>query len=277
MIRDRFTLNELLVAALARDLRDGELGFTGLATGAAAALYATAIPLVGMELARRLHAPNLTILFAGWVHNPDLAKMDAIPDAEFDEQLRDLPCESQVLTYPAHYSLRRGDIRFGFASGVQIDRVGNINSVLVGDPVKPKVRLVGSLLLPEHFSMFGREYVMMPRHDARVFVEKVDYIAGVGYPGGLEGRKQLGLEQGGPELVFTPKCIFDFDKIAGRMKVKSIHPGVTQNELRAATGFDLGDLSAMPETPEPTDEELTLIREVIDPRGVLLGSAPDAA
>lgn len=266
-----FTLNELLVCNLARDLRDGELGFTGLATGSAAALYATAIPLVAMELARRMHAPNLTVLLAGWVHNPVLSALDELPDAEFDERLRDLPCEAQLLTYPGQFSLRRGNISFGFGSGVQIDRVGNINSVCIGEHAKPKVRLVGPILLPEHFSMFGREYVMMPRHDSRTIVEKVDYIAGVGYPGGLEGRKKLGLQWGGPELVITPKCIFDFDKTAGQMRVRSIHPGVDIDDLRASTGFDLGDLSSVPRTPPPTPEELRIIRDEIDPRGVLLG------
>ncbi|MGW9333536.1 hypothetical protein [Bosea sp. NPDC055594] len=277
MTASDYTLNELLVANLARDLKDGELGFTGLATGAAAALYATAIPLVAMELARRIHAPNLTVLLAGWVHNPDLSELDQLPDAEFDERLRDLPCESQLLTYPGQFSLRRGNISFGFGSGVQIDRVGNINSVCIGDHKRPKVRLVGPILLPEHFSMFGREYVMMPRHDSRTIVEKVDYVAGVGYPGGLEGRRKLGLRRGGPELVITPKCFFDFDKQEGRMKVRSIHPGVSRDDLRASTGFDLGNLDEVPETPVPTDEEISIIRNEIDPRGILLGPTQAAA
>jgi glutaconate CoA-transferase subunit B len=267
-----FTLSELLVSNLARDFKDGELGFTGLATGATTALYATAIPLVAMELARRTHAPNLTVLLAGWVHNPVLSALDELPDAEFDERLRDLPCESQLLTYPGQFALKRGHISFGFGSGVQIDRVGNINSVCIGDHDRPKVRLVGPILLPEHFSMFGREYVMMPRHDKRTFVEKVDYVAGVGYPGGSEGRRELGLVSGGPELVITPKCIFDFDKVEGRMKVRSIHPNVSIDDLCQSTGFDLGDLDGIPQTATPSSEEVSIIRNEIDPRGILLGN-----
>lgn len=273
MTTENYTLNELLACAIAQDLNDGELGFTGLATGGQAALYATAIPLVAMELARRTHAPNLTVLLAGWIHNPDLARLDRLPDAEFDENLRDLPCESQILGYPDQFSLRRGDISFGFGSGVQIDVEGNINSVCIGDHARPKVRLVGPILLPEHFSMFGREYVMMPRHDSRVLVEKVDYIAGVGYPGGQAGREALGIPRGGPELVVTPKCIFDFDKQAGRMKVRSIHPGVDHDDLRQSTGFDLGDLTGVPRTPPPSGRQIRIIREEIDPRGILLGQA----
>src|SRR3546814_6322397 len=81
----------------------------------------------------------------------------------------------------------------------------NINSVCIGDYHRPKVRLIGPVLQPEHMTLFGREYIMMAHHDTRRFVEKVDFISGVGYPGGLAGRHELGLETGGPELVFTPK------------------------------------------------------------------------
>lgn len=277
MTTHNHTLNELLVTTLAHEFRNDELGFTGLATGAAAALFATAIPLVAMELARRTHAPDLSVLLAGWIYNPDLSRLDGLPDAEFAEDLRDLPCEAQNLDYPGSWPHRNGGISFGFGSGVQVDATGSVNSVLIGDPKRPKVRLVGSILLPEHFSKFGREFVMMPRHDTRTFVEKVDYVAGVGYPGGMAGRRALGLESGGPELVVTPKCIFDFDKEKGRMKVRSIHPGVSHDDLQSATGFDLGDLSGIPETTAPTPEELRIIREEIDPRNVLLAHQMDMA
>ena len=182
---DNYTINELLVVNLSKQFKNGEVGFTGLATGKMAALYITAIPLVAMELARRTHAPDLNIIFAGWIQNPDLSKLTHLPNAEYDESLRDIPCEAQYLTYPYQYSFRRGSISFGFGSGVQLDKQGNINSVAIGNHKKPKVRLVGPIFLPEHFSMFGREYVMMPHHEKRTFVKKVDYISGGGYPGGL--------------------------------------------------------------------------------------------
>jgi glutaconate CoA-transferase subunit B len=264
------TLPEILAVSLSRTFRDEEVGFTGLVTGSAAALFGTAIPVAAMELARRTHAPGLTILLAGWSHNPDLGLLDEIPDSEFDAALRDLPCEAQQVDYPGQYSLKRGDVSFGFSSGAQIDQAGNLNSVCIGEYRKPKVRLVGPILQPEHMTLFGREYVMMPRHDARTFVERVDYVSGVGYPGGLAGRRRLGIEKGGPELVLTPKCIFGFDKPAGRMIVRSIHRGTNVEELRRSTGFDLGDLSGVPETPLPEAEELEILRETVDPKGLLL-------
>lgn len=267
------TLHEMLAVVLAREIRDGEVGFTGLATGGPAALYAAAIPLAAMQLARLTHAPNLTILLAGWCMNPELSRLAAMPDSEFDERLRDLPCEAQMTVYPGQYAHKRGDVDFGFSSGVQVDAVGNLNSVCVGDYKRPQVRLVGPILQPEHMAFFQREYIMMPHHERRNFVEKVDFISGVGYPGGIEGRKALGLDWGGPELVFTPKCLLGFDKEAGRIRVRSIHPGVTTDNLRESTAFDLGGLDDVPETPSPTPEELDVLRHQVDPHRRLLPRA----
>ena len=265
----RCTIEEIICADLAHTIKDGEVGFTGLATGKAAALYITNIPVAAMRLAQLTHAPNLTISLCGWTHNPDWKCLKSMPDAEFEQEILDLPSEAQMIGYPGLWSHRRGDISFGFSSGVQLDKEGNLNSVCVGDPAAPKVQLPGPILVTEHFAWFNREYVMMPHHEKRVFVDKVDYVAGVGYPGGIEGRKKLGLAGEGPKYIYTPKCVFSFNE-EGKMYVRSIHPGVTKEELIESTGFDLGDISNVPTTPEPTDEELDLIRNVIDPDGILL-------
>jgi glutaconate CoA-transferase subunit B len=264
------TVAEIITVALARSFKDGEVGFTGLVTGGAAALYGTSIPLAAMSLAKEMHAPSLTILLAGWSHNPDLGSLAEMPDSEFDSALRDLDCEAKMITYPGPWGIKRGDIDFGFSSGVQVDRVGNLNSVCVGDYKRPKVRLVGPILLPEHMTLFGREYIMMPHHAKRSFVDRVDYVAGVGYPDGLKGREQLGLRGGGPEWVVTPKCIFDFDKTAGRIRLKSIH-SEQDRDVQHVTGFEIGDAAAAELTPRPTPEELDLLRRRVDPKGILLG------
>ena len=170
--------------------------------------------------------------------------------------------------WPGPWSHRVGDVSFAFGSGVQVDREGNINSTCIGDSENPKVQLVGPIFLPEHMAVFGREYIMMPHHERRNFVKKVDYISGVGYPGGMEGRRKLGLTGGGPKYIYTPKCIFSFDD-DGQFYVKSIHPGVSKEEIIENTGFDVGNLDHVPATPEPTDEELRIMREEIDPKGIL--------
>lgn len=108
------TIPEIIAAQLARGFHDGEVGFTGLVTGEAATLYGTTIPMAAMLLAKRMHAPNLTVLLAGWSHNPDLSTLDVVPDSEFDAVLRDLDCDAQATTYPGPFSFRRGDVDFGF-------------------------------------------------------------------------------------------------------------------------------------------------------------------
>src|SRR3546814_16421485 len=110
-----------------------------------------------MALAKQMHAPNLTILLAGWSHNPDLDALDVLPDSEFDAVLRDLDCDAKMISYPGQWAIKRGDIDFGFSSGVQVDRVGNINSVCIGDHARQKVRMGGPSRQPEHMTMFGRE------------------------------------------------------------------------------------------------------------------------
>jgi glutaconate CoA-transferase subunit B len=262
------TLYERLAVVLSHAVADGEVCFTGLTTGQATATYGALVPFMGMALAQRLHAPNLTILLAGWCHNPAPGSLRRLPTAEFSAELLDLDCEAQSPEYPWSFSIRRGDVDVGFSSGAQIDRWGNLNSVCIGEYARPKVRLVGPILQPEHFALFGREIVMMPRHEPRVFVERVDFVSGVGFPSGRAGRAALGLPGGGPALVVTPLCLFDFDE-AGAMRVASIHPGVSEAELRASTGFDLGALEDVPETPEPTADELQILREEVDPDGLL--------
>ncbi|GAB3681685.1 CoA-transferase [Saccharopolyspora tripterygii] len=275
MTDNRFSVYETLTIALAKTFRDGDVGFTGLTTGNEAVLYGTCIPAAAMGFARATHAPNLTLLLAGWSVNPDLTQLRRLPDMEFANELLELPSEAQLTDYPAFISYKRGDIDFGFSSGVQVDRTGSLNSVCIGPKQNPKVRLVGPILQPEHFTLFGREVIMLPRHDTRTFVEQVDYVSGVGHIGGAAGRDEFGLPDTGPELVITPLGIFDFDTPDRGMRVRSINPGVTREDIAAATGFSLQGLDEAPETKLPTDEEIHVLREKVDPCRVLIPSASD--
>jgi glutaconate CoA-transferase subunit B len=265
----KYSLEELLAVGIARSIEDGEVGFTGLATGKEAANYITNIPVMGMELAKRTHAPNMTILLCGWVHNPDLSQLNSMPESEFESELLNLACEAQMQDYPGTWAYKAGDINFAFGSGAQVDREGNINCTCIGHTDAPKVQLVGPIFLPEHFAVFGREYIMMPRHNRRNFVEKVDHVSGVGFPGGMEGRKKLNLPGCGPKYIYTPKCIFSFDD-NGKIFVKSIHPDISHEEIIESTGFDVGCLDGVPVTLEPTAEELRIMREEIDPKRILM-------
>jgi glutaconate CoA-transferase subunit B len=268
------TLAETLTIYVAKQLRDDDVGFTGMVNGDASAMFGSAIPLAAMYHAQLTHAPNLTLLLAGWLTNPDISKLETMPDSEFKASLRDLDADALINAYPAQYRLRRGDITVGFSNGAQVDAYGNMNSVCIGPHDHPKVRLVGPIFQTEHLAFFGREIIMMPHHDRRNFVEKVDFVSAVGYPGGVAGRRELGLDVGsGPALVITPLCVFDFDLESGRMRVKSVHDGVDPADVRAATGFELGDLSDVPVTPAPSPSDLEILRTRVDPRGIMLSNA----
>jgi len=268
------TLAETLTIYVAKQLRDDDVGFTGMVNGDASAMFGSAIPLAAMYHAQLTHAPNLTLLLAGWLTNPDISKLETMPDSEFKASLRDLDADALINAYPAQYRLRRGDITVGFSNGAQVDAYGNMNSVCIGPHDHPKVRLVGPIFQTEHLAFFGREIIMMPHHDRRNFVEKVDFVSAVGYPGGVAGRRELGLDVGsGPALVITPLCVFDFDLESGRMRVKSVHDGVDPAEVRASTGFELGDLSDVPVTPAPGPADLEILRTRVDPRGIMLSNA----
>jgi glutaconate CoA-transferase subunit B len=268
------TLAETLTIYVAKQLRDDDVGFTGMVNGDASAMFGSAIPLAAMYHAQLTHAPNLTLLLAGWLTNPDISKLETMPDSEFKASLRDLDADALINAYPAQYRLRRGDITVGFSNGAQVDAYGNMNSVCIGPHDHPKVRLVGPIFQTEHLAFFGREIIMMPHHDRRNFVEKVDFVSAVGYPGGVAGRRELGLDVGsGPALVITPLCVFDFDLESGRMRVKSVHDGVDPADVRAATGFELGDLSDVPVTPAPRPADLEILRTRVDPRGIMLSNA----
>lgn len=197
----RYTLEELLAVDLAHTIEDGEVGFTRPAHRPRPAHHLHHLHPDGRHGAgQRTHAPNLTILLSGVYFNPDVAKLHTLPESEYEQVLVDLPSEAQMPGWPEQWHHRGGDISFGFGSGVQVDREGNLNSTCIGNVRHPKVELVGPIFLPEHFSCFGREYIMMPNHERRSFVEKVDYISGVGWPGGAEGRRKLGFTRRGAEI-----------------------------------------------------------------------------
>jgi len=260
-----------LAVNIAKTFKDGEVGFTGLVTGSETAVFSSMVPLAAMGLAQKTHAPNLTILLAGALHNPNLAQLEHMPDSECEPSLAYLEAEATMLSFPPPWSCERGDVSCGFSSGAQVDMYGNMNSVCIGDYRHPKVRLVGPIFQTEHVALFQREIIMIPHHDKRNFVEKVDYVSAVGYPGGVEGRKKLGLTRGsGPMWIVTPKCIFDFELQSGRVRLHSVHPGVSRKEIVENTGFEILGVEDAIITPEPTDEELYLLRHEVDPRGLLI-------
>jgi len=115
----------------------------------------------------------------------------------------------------------------------------------------------------------GRYYLYVASHDRRIFVEKCDFVSTFGWGEGGDHRRRLGFSGGGPRYCITPLCVFDFEEQSKRMRLHSLHPGVTVDDVLRNTGFEPIVPPNVPQTVLPTDEELRLLRERVDPGGIL--------
>lgn len=240
---------ELMAVVMSRDLRDGEVVVMGAVP---------ALPLAACRLARALHAPNLSYIVGGsGTVNP---VPEGLPASSCDP---DLAPAATTLPLPDVVLLEgRGDALDVFcAGGLQIDAYGNCNLVGVGDPRRPALRGPGSVGLP-FLPAVGRSLLYTTTHNPRTLVEKVDVVSGPGHRRAAEtppiGNGHGG--GGGPALVVTPLATLDFDA-TGRMRLRTVHPGVEVAEVMAATGFALapGPVDA---TPPPSEEELAALDRI---------------
>ncbi|MEU1328986.1 CoA-transferase [Streptomyces sp. NPDC005865] len=170
------------------------------------------------------------------------------------------------LPYRRHLTMVMGGRRHVMMGASQLDRHGNQNISCIGDWERPKRQLLGVRGAPVNTLNNPVSY-WVPRHSTRVFVEKVDMISGVGYDSaaaaGPSATRFHDLRR-----VVSDLGVFDFGTPDRRMRVASLHPGVTLDQVREATGFALAVPDDVLYTREPTAEELRLIREVVDPRGL---------
>ncbi|MEU8527318.1 MULTISPECIES: CoA-transferase subunit beta [Streptomyces] len=164
------------------------------------------------------------------------------------------------LPYRRHLTMVTGGRRHVMMGASQIDRHGNQNISCIGDWERPARQLLGVRGAPVNTLNNPVSY-WVPKHSPRVFVEKVDMISGVGYDHAVGPYHRI------PRVV-SDLGVFDFETPDRTMRLASLHPGVTVDEVRAATGFELAVPDEVPYTREPTAAELRLIREVIDPKGV---------
>lgn len=268
-----FTVNELMAATVARALRDDEMGFVGVGSGGRAFTLTFGIPVVAARLAQHAQAPNFSLQLGSMV-SPDLS---AIPSAASEASILNIRYDLywpaagriQALDNMDLFAAGRG-VNVGFVSAAQIDAYGNTNITCIGSHDRPRVRLVGCLAQPELMA-FTRRAIVMLDLSPRVFVQRVDFVTSAGYLTGGDARKRAGIPGGGPELVVTDKAVFDFEPEAKRMRLRSVHPGVTVEDVLAHMGFRPATPESVPETPPPSPEQVRLIREVIDPRRILLG------
>ncbi|WP_367323892.1 CoA-transferase subunit beta [Streptomyces sp. HUAS ZL42] len=205
------------------------------------------IPSLGARLARRTFSPELLLT--------DGEAMLVGADGTVEGWL----------PYRQHLSLVTGGRRHVMMGASQIDRYGNQNISCIGDWAKPRRQLLGVRGAPVN-TLNNRTSYWIPRHSRRVFVEKVDMVCGVGYDRAAQ-HPGTARYHGIPRVV-SDLGVLDFATPDHSMRLASLHPGVTVDQVREATGFGLAVPADVPYTREPTDAELRLIREVLDPENV---------
>jgi glutaconate CoA-transferase, subunit B len=255
------TRREVMATFLANELRDGEV----LQVGAA-----MPVGEVAVRLAHFHHGPNMELIFIGARMN--VAHLDELPTPEFGWDRRTVRwAESFSDTGHRFDRVKDWHRRVFFIGGVQVDPHGNTNLIGTGpDFRRLRFRGPGSVGTSTLSTLVGRYYIVLNAHTSRTFVERCDYVSAFGWgDGDPDARRRLGIPGGGPAACVTPLCVRDFTEDTKRMRLRSVHPGVSVEEVVANTGFELVVPSEVPTTPLPTPGELEVLRTRADRRGAL--------
>jgi len=246
---------ELLASVASRMLEDKKSVFVG-----------TGLPMVAAMLAQKTHAPNLLIVFEAGGIGP---LIPVLPISVGDSRT----FWKAIAASSMHDSMsisQAGHLDYGFLGAAQIDMYGNINTTVIGPWEKPLVRLPGSGGANDVGSLCHKTIIIM-RQEKRKFVKKVDFLTTPGYLTGPGAREKAGLPaETGPYRVITQLGVYGFDEETKKMKLISVHPGVTIEEVKANTGFNLIIPEEIAETEPPSKEELEILRREIDPTGMVL-------
>ncbi len=249
-----YTASELMTVNAARMLRNGDVVFVGVG-----------LPNLACNLAQRTHAPELLMIYEAGVVG---ARPARLPLSIGDPTL--VSGSSLVCSMYDIFTLylQRGNVDVGFLGGAQIDRFGNINATVIGNYEHPKVRLPGSGGSMEIAAWANRCYIITP-HQKRRFPERVDFATSAGFLNGRSERQAAGVRGGGPEAVVTNLGILTPDE-TGEMILSFLHPGVAVEQVQANTGWPLKLAEDLQVTQAPTEQELRILREELDPDHIYL-------
>ncbi len=244
--------SEVMIVSASRALAGERIVFVGVG-----------MPNIACNLARRTVSPDLELVYESGVFGAQPARLPlSIGDPTLVAGATSVVGMADLFM---NY-LQGGKIETAFLGAAQIDRFGNLNSTVIGEYSNPKVRLPGSGGACEIAIHARKVYIIMPL-SKRSFVEKLDFITSPGHLSGRPGeRVNLGMPGSGPQLVITNKAIFDFRE--GEMTLCSIHPGSTEEEIRDEVAWPLKVADDLQDTPLPSENELQIIREELDPEGI---------
>lgn len=242
-----YTTDEMMTIAAARALVDRAVCFVGIG-----------LPSTAANVARRMHAPNAILIYESGCLG---SKPDRLPASIGDGVLAE--SADAVIGVPEIFSywLQAGRIDVGFLGAAQIDKYANINTTVIGSYDDPTVRLPGAGGAPEIAANCGQVIVTL-RQTPRAFVEHVDFITSVGHGEGGDHRERLGLRGRGPSAVITDLGVLEPDAVSKELRLVAVHPGVTVEQIRDATGWDLAVADNVIETPAPSADELRVLREL---------------
>lgn len=239
--------SDRMTVAAARMLRDGAVCFVGIGLPSAAA-----------NLARVTHAPNVVLIYES---GPIGAKPATLPLSIGDGELADT-ADTVVPTHEVfRYWLQGRRIDVGFLGAAQIDRFANLNTTVIGDYDRPKVRLPGAGGAPEIAADAG-EVILVMRQSPRAFVRELDFVTTVGFLDGGDARERAGLAGRGPQAVITDLGVLRPDPTTRELTLTALHPGVTVDDARAATGWDLRVADDLETIDPPTEAELAALRRL---------------
>ncbi|MEJ2707334.1 MAG: CoA-transferase [Anaerolineales bacterium] len=249
-----YSSSELLTINAARLLRDGDVVFVGVG-----------LPNLACNLARKTHAPNLLMIYEAGVIGAQPARLPlSIGDPTLVSGATAVCSMYDIFAF----YLQRGNVDVGFLGGAQIDRFANINATIIGDYERPKVRLPGSGGSMEIAAWANRCYIITP-HQKRRFPEKVDFRTSAGFLGGRKERELSNLRGGGPQAVVTNLGVMEPDE-SGELILTALHPGATVEQVQENTGWQIKSAPELRTTAPPTEEELRILREELDPTGIYI-------
>jgi glutaconate CoA-transferase, subunit B len=239
--------DEMMTVVAARALTDETVCFVGIG-----------LPSTAANLARLTHAPRTVLVYeSGTIGSKPKSLPLSIGDGELAETADAVVPVPEIFAY----WLQGGRIDVGFLGAAQIDRLGNLNSTVIGDYERPKVRLPGGGGAPEIAAM-AKEVIVMLRQSPRSFVEHLDFRSSVGYGDAPGDRKRLGMPGRGPTVVITDLGVLRPDPESRELTLTQIHPGVSVDQAREQTGWSLQVSDDLKETERPSGDELRELREL---------------
>jgi glutaconate CoA-transferase subunit B len=253
----KYNLREYLAFIGASVLEDKKSVFVG-----------TGLPIIAAMLAQKTHAPDIFIIFEAGGLGPLLPELPiSVGESRTFYQAVAATSMHDVMSMS-----QAGYVDFGFLGAAQIDMYGNINTTVIGDHDLPKTRLPGSGGANDVASFAQRLIIIIASQSKRTFVNKVDFLTTPGYLDGNGARERAGLPSNtGPYRVITQLGIYGFDGKTKRLKLISLHPDVSLEEMKENSSFDIIIPDQILTSPKPTEQHLKMLRQEIDPTGIVLG------